>query len=248
MAGIFIQKHVQSISTFKKVVVIYAQENESKGGYEVFNDCEYVFYYKKGIVSQLNYLIAFAKAFLFVKKKLGTPAVIHLQVAYPAGIVAVVVAFLYRIPLILTEHWTGYMDADGRYEKLSFLMKWFIKKSFSMAERISVVSTSLKQVIVEKKLSTPEKLVLVYNTLQSPSAENIRRIDFESDDVKALTVAHLTDAHKNISLLINAVELVVKQYPNFKLTIVGGGPESEKFIELAKTKNLLMSHIVFTGY
>lgn len=248
MAGIFIQKHVQFINTFTKAVVIYPQESTEVKGIQPQAENEYIAYYRKGIIGQLSYLLAFFKAFFYVKRKYGLPYVIHLQVAYPASIVAVALSKWYNIPLIITEHWTGYMDEDGRYNKLSFLMKWFIKKAFALSKKTSVVSNALKQVIVEKRISSPEKIMTVYNTLNIPRPTAIKSHSLATDAPKALTIAHLTDAHKNISMLIEATDLVCKQLTDFKLTIVGGGPESDKFISLAKSKGLLNKNIFFTGY
>jgi glycosyltransferase involved in cell wall biosynthesis len=56
---------------------------------------------------------------------------------------------------------------------------------------------------------------------------------------KALYVGNLIDEQKNISVLINAVEIVVKTYPLFKLTMVGGGSETDEFIKMAEYKGIL---------
>jgi hypothetical protein len=69
---------------------------------------------------------------------------------------------LYNIPLIITEHWTGYTDEDGRYMKLPAIARKITEVLFRKAKKVSLVSDYFKQVILKKQLVDEKKLVTVH--------------------------------------------------------------------------------------
>lgn len=249
--GIFVQKHAAAISSFRNVVVMYVagadkQSTETKEIGDSF--IEYTYYYEKSTsrgLNQLKFIWAQIKAYQYLTKKYGRPSLLHLHVVFPAGIFVYLLLLVANYPLIITEHWTGYTDEDGRYKKQSGLLKGITAILFFKARKVSVVSDFFKKVILEWKLTTPDKLVTVYNILNMPQTQYQQTKD---KTMKGLYIGNLADEQKNISVLINAVEIVIKKYPAFALTLVGGGMEMDKFVKLAEDKGMLNKNIIFRGY
>ncbi|MES2622334.1 MAG: glycosyltransferase [Bacteroidota bacterium] len=256
VSGIFVFKHVQLIAQFTQVEVLYAyiapegQKQKFKTAVQshpTFN--ETIIYYRESgnrIMNQLLQMYAFWKGFCIIKKKQGLPSVIHNHVVFPAGFFALFISALYRIPLLITEHWTGYSDDDGRYDKLSFVHRFIIRRAFERAKGVSAISMFLKKILIEKELVNEKKIIITGNVLIPTSQLPEQKIK-TNRPVKAICVANLDDNQKNISGLIDATAEAVKQFPTFCVTIVGNGPQREWLEQKATELGLLNKNVVFTG-
>jgi L-malate glycosyltransferase len=255
--GIFIFKHIQVISQFAKVMVLYATIASAKqverlrieeGGSNGFD--ETIVYYKASSSRLLNQFIllhAFLKGFLHIKKKIGLPTVVHNHVVFPAGLFAFFISKLFRIPLLITEHWSGYTPEDGRYRRMPLILRSLIALIFKEAKAISVVSSYLMRSLLYNELITPKsKVLIVSNVLTKPNNFLGKKFK-EKSAAEALCIANLNDHEKNISGLIDAIAEVVKTFPEFILTLVGSSPEQKFFEQYAENRNLLNKNILFTG-
>lgn len=249
--GIFIEKHVQAISGFQNLVVMYTTGAVKESSLEETISQTYVKYtysYAQSssrLINQLKYVLSQKKAYDYITAKYGRPSMLHLHVVFPAGIFVYLLLLFRQIPLIITEHWSGYTDEDGRYQRQNPIFKYLTKALFKKARKISVVSNYLKNAILKQRLCTEDKLMIVSNILNYPDSTSIST---EIQSPKALYIGNLNDHEKNISMLIEAVAIVVRQYPSFQLTLIGGGSESQKFKDLAERKGLLDKNIYFKGY
>jgi glycosyltransferase involved in cell wall biosynthesis len=249
--GIFIEKHVTAISGFSNVVVMYINEAENEAVLEEKISDTYIRYtytYARSssrAINQLKYIRSQKKAYDYIVGKYGKPTMLHLQVVFPAGIFVYLLLLFSSIPLIITEHWSGYTDEDGRYQRLSSILKYLIKGLFKKAKKVSAVSQYLKDAIVRQNLTTADKVSIVSNILNTPDKQET---PINTPSTKALYIGNLNDHEKNISMLIEAIGLIVKKHPDFELTLIGGGPESQRFIDLAASKGLLNKNIWFKGY
>jgi glycosyltransferase involved in cell wall biosynthesis len=250
LTGIFIEKHVQMISGFVDVVVMYIKESEKESMQEEkVSDAymKYTYCYEPSssrLVNQLKYILAQWRAYGHITRKYGKPSMLHLQVVFPAGIFVYLLLLFKNIPLVITEHWSGYTDEDGRYARQSPLFKHLTKALFKKAAKISVVSGYLRKAIIKQNLTAENKISIVSNILHIPDTPSISGVQ----PPKALFIGHLNDHEKNISMLIAAVEIVAQKYPDFRLTLIGGGDESEKFIHMARDKGRLDKTIHVAGY
>ena len=60
----------------------------------------------------------------------------------------------------------------------------------------------------------------------------------KSDKIIFVNIARHEEKAKKLSRLIEAVELLNKEYDNFELLLVGGGPQSDMYLEMIKERNL----------
>lgn len=250
--GIFIKKHAEAISTFRQVRAVYASQAQQESIEEEqqtenlsLTTVKYIASGNKQI-NQVRYLLALRKAYNHTIAKHGKPSLIHLHVVFPAGLFVYLLLYFLDVPVIISEHWSGYTDADGRYDRLPGFMKTVTQKLFNRAKGISAVSAYLQKAIAAKSPANADKVVIANNILDIPS--NIQLSPAPADTIRALFVGNLNDHEKNVSLLIDAVEIIVKQHPHFEITIVGGGSDLPRYKRIAEHKNLLNNHIRFTGY
>jgi glycosyltransferase involved in cell wall biosynthesis len=255
--GIFIKKHVQLISSFIPCKVLYAtavnNSSEQEAGIEEATTgkvSEVTVYYKPSrirFLNQLYQLYALWRGYRYILKQYGKPAVVHNHVVFPAGYFALFVAARLKLPLLITEHWSGYTKADGRYARLSFLHHHLTKKAFARAKSVSVVSTFLKEAIAGLGLLNNSSKVYITSNVLNEGTEDIMLRNFSARHPKALSIGNLNDHEKNVSGILDACALVVKRYPEFTITIVGGGNAKQQFEAKAQQLGLLNTAVFFTG-
>lgn len=250
--GIFIKKHAQAISTFRNVKAIYALPGTGNNVEEKIESDTYSMatatYTDSGNkkLNQVRYLFALRRAYMQTVKQYSTPELVHLHVVFPAGLFVYLLFNFLNVPLLITEHWSGYTNEDGRYDKLQGFIKSVIQKLFNRAKGISAVSAYLRDAIAAKTPANAGKLMITSNILNVP--DRVQLAAYSAAHIKAIFVGNLNDHEKNVSKLIDAVELIVKQYPQFEVTFVGGGDELPRYKRIAEQKDLLNKHIRFTGY
>src|SRR5690606_30976328 len=120
--GDFIERHAKAVVAFTPIVVLFVTKDLSlkKGGVviekEVIGNLTvYRGYYGPSRSSLFEKLCSSSKYFFLqkeifsqIKKERGLPALVHVHVAFKAGVFARYLKRFYRVPYIITEHWTGY--------------------------------------------------------------------------------------------------------------------------------------------
>jgi glycosyltransferase involved in cell wall biosynthesis len=105
---------------------------------------------------------------------------------------------------------------------------------YNLADIIIAISTKSKQSL-EKILINKNKVKLIYNPYLINNNKFKKKIK-DNNSFNILCVGRLTK-QKNFILVIKAINILVKQYPNIILTIVGDGPLKKDLIKSAN-KNI----------
>ena len=187
--------------------------------------------------------------------------VIHSQTEFAIGTFARLFAKQYNIPIVHTYH-TMYEDyvhyiTKGHFDKSSkklveYLTKFYcdktinelivptkkaydlFKKKYNVERNIHIIPTGIEVERFYKEKIDPKKI----NKLKKQY--NINKRDFI-----AIFVGRIAE-EKNIPFLINITAELKTKKPNFKLLIVGDGPDKENYEKLVKNKNC-EKNIIFTG-
>ncbi len=246
VAGVFIKEHAKAVSLYNDVVVIYNEgyDKDIKGLCRIISDKE-----EEGIrtirvkhkkfsfpkVTYFAYLCSFWYGFKVLMKEGWYPDIIHAHV-YSAGVPAVILGKLYRIPVVITEHWSGY--ARKVLHGIEFYKMRF---ALNRANVILPVSDSLKKAIKSYGISGNFKIV--------PNTVDIGvfyPVDTLNEQKRILFVGLLTFL-KGLPYLLQAIAKVKEKRDDFVLDIIGDGPERKKYEEL--TRSLGLSEIVhFHGF
>jgi glycosyltransferase involved in cell wall biosynthesis len=250
-SGIFIKKHINILAENHDLNVLYIHADSEKQNFEPeleliqeLNYKEFKLYYKKTniLLDTYYHLKCLINGYKLIVEQSEKPQLCHLFVAYPAGIGALYLKLFYRLPYIITEHWSGYTSYDGRFFRYSVLIKKIIRKIYSNALHLSVISYFLGESILSIKLV--KEYFLTNNYIKFPSQQQSNKA---ASKFRILSIASLDDFTKNITGMINAIIIVKQKYPDIILEILGDGDDKDFLIKYAKDRDLLDINIKFIG-
>jgi glycosyltransferase involved in cell wall biosynthesis len=252
-SGIYIKKHAFALGEHHDIFVIHICSDEKlnqkfeleyseEKGIKILN-----VYYKKingnGLFSKLLKFARYKKAFRIALGKMEEagfiPAIIHLHVIMPMSVAALDYVRRSKLPLVITEHWSGYMKEDGLYK--GRLTKYFTEGVISKAKAITVVSESLKKTMLACGLQSDYHLI---PNIVEGSKTILNSKSFQP--FKVGMVAAMYDRQKNISGAIDAVKKLLSENTNVELHIAGTG-DDEAYLK-KYCGDLLERKIFFKGY
>lgn len=220
--GDFIQRHLRSISTLNNVTLVHAVKDENlKSNFEIDDSInqnvrEIIVYFKPSFFRPFNLIKQFI-AFLKGVSLVNNFDIIHLNVVYPAGLVALFLKNKYKKSIVLTEHWTGF--SPERFISFPFYKKFLIKKILRKVDFLTPVSNDLAQKILEIYPITNVKIIpnVVDVELFSVKEEcKVEKIIF-------LHLSHLGNEHKNVLGMLNVAKKLVDNGYDFEFQIGGNG-------------------------
>ena len=158
--GDFIKRHAEATSLFEDLNVIFlkkdekglltktvlVEENQSGRLHEtiIYYHVPKRFALLDKIFSATRYRRLYQQAINNYLEKNGRPGIIHVHVGMKAGLAALWLSKKIDVPIVLTEHWTGFLkEADDRFEQLPGYYQRAWKKVASAAQSISLVSDHL---------------------------------------------------------------------------------------------------------
>jgi|SRR6185312_7355700 len=244
LLGIFVQRHAVAVAHLCDVSAIYVCADEQENIEEGVEDGVYTIrvYYKKTesripVYSQYRkwrqYISAWKKALSIYEAKKGRPDIINSNVVFPVTAIAIKLKAKWKMPYVITEHWTGYFPEDGRYKGARMQKIW--KSAVSKASAVITVSAALKNQMIKVGLNNTYYVIPnivdieTFNISTKPAREQIRFIHTSSPD----------NDRKNIGGIIRAFKIFTEMQSNASLTlVVGNGPEVEKLKQLATSLGL----------
>ena len=188
------------------------------------------------------FLVSQFFALIFISRKLR-PDIIHAHWIISQGLIASLASIFTKVPFIMTAH-----GADV-FGLRSSLMKKFKVFALKRAEVVTVVSNELKEA-VERDLGLFNHIhVLAMGVNSKRFTRSYRDISikkkFGIEGVTLLFVGRLSEK-KGVSYLIDAMPLVLDEFPNTKLLIIGKG-ELEKQLKAKVHFLCLEQNVVFVG-
>lgn len=187
--------------------------------------------------------------------------VIHSQTEFAIGTFARLFAKQYNIPIVHTYH-TMYEDyvhyiTKGHFDKSSkklveYLTKFYCDKTITEL----IVPTKKAYDLFKKKYNVERNIHIIPTGIEVErfykekiDLKKINRLkkqyNISKKDFTAIFVGRIAE-EKNIPFLINVTEDLIKTNPNFKLLIVGDGPDKENY-EKQVIKKHCENNVIFTG-
>lgn len=195
---------------------------------------EIIVYFKPSFFHPFNLILqirAFLKGISLVKEV----DLIHLNVVYPAGLVAIYLKKRFQKKIVLTEHWSG-LQANN-FKKLAFYKKKLIKLILRNVDVIMPVSAYLKNEI--SKLVAHKEYEIIPNVVD---LELFKVLNSEKETkVKFLHLSNLDDKVKNISAMLNATKRLNEEGFSFEFHFGGNGDSSfiTKFSQEYQLENII---------
>ena len=240
VAGVFVREHVKATALYNDVVVLYSEGIDRKihGFYKIDDNLEdgirtLRLRHRKSPIPKTSYFIYLWSMFAAFRKLLREgwrPDVIHAHV-YSAGVAAVLIGKRYRIPVVITEHFTGFPRRLVRgFEKLK------AKFAFERAEMVCPVSENLKRHIEAYGIRARFHVIpnVVDTSLFTPGEKD----PTGEDNRKRLLLAALLTPIKGVPYLLEALALLKEKRHDFVLDIVGDGPNRGEYEEMARKLGL----------
>ena len=244
LGGIFIEEQKNYLKKYNKIGVLYIYLFSIK---KLFSELIFkigtikkkksflIFYFPRvPYFRYINYLIhyyLFLKIFKIYIKNNGKPDLLHVHFSEFSIYTAYKIKKKYKIPYILTEHSTDFLD--GRYEKRYNRKTELYKKirlCFVETKKIICVSSVLKKKLTKYYNLNKNKLVVIPNLSKTL---NLKKNPKKNTDI--IFVGTL-DNRKNPFLLLKAFKKIYKN--KLKLIFIGDGFLKNKMINFIKKNNL----------
>lgn len=253
--GDFIQRHAKAVSLINNITVLYLKKDErgiitkdiKKIVTQTDNLTEIIIYYypfKTGIkfidrlLSGKKYNSIYRKTLKRFIDENGIPALVHVHVALNVTWQALWLKKKYSIPLLISEHWTGYLpEAKPNLDDYNPLYKQWLQKMFKEADGITVVSKVLGEAIQNR--FNVKKYQVIPNVVNSNIFFPVQKQP--SPATKFIHVS-LLNQQKNPHDIIEAFYHVKNNGHKFKLTIYG--PHNIQLKQNVKDKDL-QEEIIF---
>ncbi|MCX6181831.1 MAG: glycosyltransferase [Bacteroidetes bacterium] len=253
--GIFVKRHAEAVHKKHNVCIIYVRSVEGQQSHfetNIHSDngiTEIIVTFRKSkkklglakIINWSRFYIGHQLGWRALKIMSFQPDLVHLNVAFPAGIVATSWKYWKRLPYIVTEHWTGYLPEDNQYNN-SWFRKFVTKMVIRNAEEVITVSGGLKVAMQNHGLKN--NYTIIPNTVDTNFF--FYNTPIENRKNYFLVVADLLDRQKNISGIILTLSHLHERYPNAKLIIIGNGIDKDDLLELTVNLNLT-EYVNFMG-
>ena len=237
-AGDFIERHAKAASIFCRLQVIFVikdstlafgkiqtEERHYKNG-----SGAWIYYYgagaKENKIASFYYKIKlFSKAYKRFNRLHGRPSIVHLHVSVKNAWVALWISRKKNIPLIISEHWTGYLtEAIDEWKRLSFFQYWCIKQVLRRALYLTTVSEYLFKNIQVKFKSIPNHLVIpnVVDTEIFKSLAPLTKSTPQFIHISTLT------PQKNFGEILEACSTAKRNGYSFQLVVYGPSDNNYK--------------------
>ena len=231
--GDFIKRHAEAVSLYENIVVLHIQKDEkgvvTKNIKETIHTTdsltEIIVYYHPprthiGIIDKLLSFIWYRKLYRkYIQQlvsKRGKPFLAHIHVAHKVAGIALWAKRKYSLPLITSEHWSGYLkEAKNGWKQLSYIEKRLLKKCFLESKRVTAVSKYLGDSMIEKfKMDSVEVVANVVDTKIFSRKERAK--------THPIQFIHISSggAEKNIELILEACSIIKKRGLDCKVWLV----------------------------
>lgn len=245
--GIFVMEFVKAKMLYNDVIVLYGEltsDKNSKFPYEIQDNLEdgirtirYIYKRRFLKLHRIINLIAGTHCLLKFSREGYKPDIIHFH-EYDASLPAFIFAKINHIPLIITEHYSGFVK-----NSLTFFQKILAKAIFRNADAIFPVSQHLKKSLLN--YAPKARFDIVNNVVDTSIFQLTPAIQKDINDKKILLSVARLEQNKGFSYLIKAIDAIRKTRTDFILNIVGDGglrPELEKMTKELGLNDLIKFH------
>ena len=257
MSGLFVFRHAEAVLSQDIDVHVlyicyhpdvkkhYVEHIHSHGVEQTF------FYYpdKKNSITEIKHLF---KAWRYWHSHYGLPDIIHLNVLTKQILLPLYIKKRYNIPFVLTEHWSGYLPENGAFYRSK--SKAFYKKAITEASMVMPVSDLLADAM-KKALSNNIKDITVIPNVVNDLFYSLSKKEYRKETPRNnkekfvfLHVSCFDNEAKNTIGIVEATEQLLAIRDDFKVKMVGTGPDFELTKAAANIKGLTNRGIIeFTG-
>lgn len=222
--GDFVVRHAQAVSAFCTTSVIHLAYDANLTTFfqlekrESATISEYIYYFRLPWYAKwlkpIWFLLMYRKAIRAYIAANGKPHLVHVNVMFPVVIVAFLCKLLYKIPYVITEHWTGYLASAS--QSLGRFKKCYVRFFSRASSRIMPVSNDLQRALQSHGVKGKYSIIhnVVDTSLFFPSKIK------DTAHIRIMHISHLRNEHKNIVGILRVCAQIFTTNPHVILQIV----------------------------
>lgn len=192
-------------------------------------------------IKPLGKFIAIFKNVLMMKKIIDKHKIklIHAQVVFPAGVSAAIFNSLYKVPFLITEHFSKIGELSRK-----FYYKWMLKWAYKKAKFVITVSNHLKDELVSLGYKFTSKIV--------PNTVDVSKFNFEENKIhnpiRILFIGQMDVSEvKGLQYLLPAFAKYIKTNKyNTVLELIGSGVKQTEYKNMSENLGI-KEFCVFQG-
>ena len=244
MLGLFVQRHAEAAALYDDISVVYVHPDENIRQKfdivdETVNNVRTIRVYYRKSWSKLISLFRFFKANNKALKMLPKPDIIHVHILTRLGLVALRQKRLHGTPYIITEHWSRYLPGN---DFSGLLRKKLTKTVVRHASAVTTVTDILAKAMQSHGLRNDHYVI-------APNVVDINAFKpqpHHNEVPKIIHVSCFENKSKNITSLIDALQILEERNINFQIVFIGDGVDFAMIKDYVK-KLKHQENIRFTG-
>lgn len=258
--GDFVQRHAHAVGKLLPIHVIHVaqaghriatQASQHQHTIVGCNEQVICFNYRPTAIGLINSIIYNYKYFACLRQAIkrhiashGKPNLVHVHIPLKAGLLALWLKLIYKIPFVVTEHSSFYLpQATNSYGQRNVLFKWLTKTIFSKAKAVTCVSDNIGQVL-QQLFPIQQKLTTIYNVVNEQLFYALHKpIQQQQFPYQFIHVSSLLPL-KNPELILEAFAKLQTMYTHCSLTMVG--PFTDSLMALSHQLGI-NQQVRFTG-
>lgn len=241
--GDFIQRHAEAVRLNHKVSILHLISDKripkSKIEISTVNDVQTFIGYIKHTKNPFLKLFRFFKTYNQLLNKVDRFDLVHLNVLFPFGLLALYQKIIKKTPFIISEHWTGYLTSQNC--EISFFHKTLSKLITKNAAYICPVSNELE--ISMQNLGLKGNYKPIGNVVDTTTFSEYSE---KESEFTLIHISSLNDTQKNISGMLRTAKKLEEKIGRFTWKFIGG--TSEKYDCLIDKLAFTKASIQFTNH
>jgi len=238
--GDFIQRHAEAIALKHKVTAIHVVSDKSlKTSLEITNETVNNVKTLIAFISDSNNpflkLYRFISAYFKLLKRVENLDLVHLNVIFPAGFIALYLKWFKNKPFIISEHWHGYHKPFC--DKIGYAQKALSKLCAKKASTICPVTDNLA--FAMQNFGLKGRYHKISNVVNTALFKPIKKED------SVFKIVHISsmDKVKNILEILKVISKLQNSVPDFNFSLIGNN--ATDFKPLSKTLKIKSQNITF---
>jgi len=237
--GDCVQRQSEAVATVQNVTLIHVITDKNIKRKEcsttLINNVLTKIIYIPRTSNPISKFISFFKTYLSEINKIGDFDLVHLNITYPVGIIALYLKIFKNKPFIISEHWSGYQKPKNK--SISFYQKIVTKRVVKNASFVCPVSKHLQKEM--------ENFGLKGSYVPVPNVVDTSKFNISLNIPENFTITHVSGMNneiKNIDGIINIISKLQGKIPNLKFNLIGYN--SNKYELKVKKLNIKNIHII----
>jgi len=179
-----------------------------------------------------------------IKETKGLPDLTHVNVLTRHGVFALWMKRKFKVPYIITEHWSRYLPGTGTYGGV--LRKLITRLVVKKASVVTTVSENLRKAMAAHHLNNLRYQV-VYNVVDTDRFILREKEKVQNQKKRFIHISCFEDRSKNISGILSTLKELSKVRHDWECVFVGVGEDYELLTEYAADLGLTPEFVKFAG-